>query len=198
MFSLLITDANLGGTITNSEMELVGGLLHLDAPAQTFDIRGSTVLSKTDNLNTLFWQRAGSATIDKVPVHLLRLFGIHQHFHHYIPCHDYLAGPSDPIADALSSNFSLTWGELMGTLEDDFPPGSGYQVWDPSAQMVKAVLKAIVRERQDPECLLEAPPAPQERSYEFIVAKVDWPCMPTSKPSRVKYTAYRKADDEFV
>ena len=64
--------------------------------------------------------------------------------------------------------------------------------------MVKAVINAIMRERQDPECLLEAPPASQERSSDFIVDKVDWPCMPTSKPSRVKYAAYRKADDGFV
>ena len=63
---------------------------------------------------------------------------------------------------------------------------------------IEAALKAIMRERQDPECLLEAFPVPQERSYKFIVDKVDWPCMPASTPSRVKYTAYRKADNEFV
>ena len=52
--SLLITDANPGGTITNSDLELVGGLLHLEALTQTFDSHERTVLSKTDNLNTLF------------------------------------------------------------------------------------------------------------------------------------------------
>ena len=86
----------------------------------------------------------------------------------------------------------------MSTLEGDFPPHSGYQVWEPSPKMVEAVLTAIMRERQDPKCLLEAPPAPQERSPDFIVDKVDWPCMPTSKPSRVRYATYRKAGDEFV
>ena len=64
--------------------------------------------------------------------------------------------------------------------------------------MVKAVINAIMREPQDPECLLEAPPVPQKRSSNFIVGKVGWPWMPTSKPSRVKYATYRKADDEFV
>ena len=39
---------------------------------------------------------------------------------------------------------------------------------------------------------------PQEGSSNFMADKVDWPCMPTSKPFRVKYAAYRKADDEFV
>ena len=64
--------------------------------------------------------------------------------------------------------------------------------------MVKTVINAIIRERQDPECLQEAPPAPQEGVPDFMVDNVDLPCMSTSKPSRVKYAAYRKADDKFV
>ena len=53
--NLLGTDKNPGGTITNSDLELAGGLLHLEGRAQTFDIRERTVLSKPDSLNTLFW-----------------------------------------------------------------------------------------------------------------------------------------------
>jgi hypothetical protein len=52
----LVTDKNPLGTITNSDLELAGGLIHLEAIAQCFDIRERTVLSKTDNLATLFWQ----------------------------------------------------------------------------------------------------------------------------------------------
>ena len=73
--SKLQTASNPTGTITNSDLELAGGLLHLDALAHTYDIRESTVLSKTDNLATLFWQRKGSTSTDKVPAYLLRLFG---------------------------------------------------------------------------------------------------------------------------
>jgi len=40
-------------TITNSDLELAGGILHLDAIAQYFDVRECTLLSKTDNLATL-------------------------------------------------------------------------------------------------------------------------------------------------
>merc|ERR1712086_997411 len=42
--SLLITDTNPGGTITNSDLELSGGLLHPEALTQIFDIRERTVL----------------------------------------------------------------------------------------------------------------------------------------------------------
>ena len=64
----LVTDKNPGGIISNSDLELTGGLLHLEALVQSFDAREHTILSKTDNLNTLFWQQAGNATMNKVPL----------------------------------------------------------------------------------------------------------------------------------
>ena len=74
----LVTDKNPSGTITNSDLELVGGLLHLDAIAQTFDVQERTVLSKGDNLNTTFWDWKGITTCDSPPAYLLGLFGMHQ------------------------------------------------------------------------------------------------------------------------
>ncbi|KAL3817789.1 hypothetical protein ACHAXA_005822 [Cyclostephanos tholiformis] len=53
----VVTDANPHGSITNSDLELAGGLLHLDALAHCFDIRERTILSKGDNLSTTFWER---------------------------------------------------------------------------------------------------------------------------------------------
>ena len=53
----MVTSENPNGTISNSDLELAGGLLHLEASSQTFDIRERTVLSETNNLNTLYWQR---------------------------------------------------------------------------------------------------------------------------------------------
>lgn len=60
----------------NSDLELAGGLLHLEVAAQCFDIRERTIISKTDNLATLYWQCKGSTTSERVPSYLLRLFGI--------------------------------------------------------------------------------------------------------------------------
>ena len=62
--------------------------------AQTFDIRERTVLSKGDNLATTFCERKGSTSTNKPPAYLLRLFGIHQRYHRYVPRFDYISGPS--------------------------------------------------------------------------------------------------------
>ena len=129
-------------------MELAGGTLNLEALVQSFDVQERTVLRKTDNLNTLFWSRAGSATTDKVPTHLLCLFGIHQRFHRYIPPHDYLAGPSNPIADALSRDFNLEWATLMNTLQPYITPCSSHQVWHLASTMfVDAILVALIQKQ---------------------------------------------------
>ena len=52
--SKLITPKNSNGTISNSDLELAGGLLHLDILAQSYDTHERFILSKTDNLATLF------------------------------------------------------------------------------------------------------------------------------------------------
>ena len=104
----LHTDSNPKGTITNSNLELAGGLVHLYAICEAFNICEQMLLSKTDNLATLFWQQKGSATTDMCPNCILDIFGVHQHLHRYITCHDYLPGPSNPIADALLHLFNLT------------------------------------------------------------------------------------------
>ncbi|KAL3817629.1 hypothetical protein ACHAXA_011717 [Cyclostephanos tholiformis] len=44
--SRLVTDTNPSGCTTNSDLELAGGLLHLDALAQSFDVRKCTILSQ--------------------------------------------------------------------------------------------------------------------------------------------------------
>ena len=102
------------------------------------------------------------------------------------------------MADALSRDFDLAWGKLMGTLESHFPSGSGYQIWDPAPQFVEAVLMALVRKRQSPECLLVEPPLAQQQTPGMVANELEWPSIPTSKPSRVKYATYKKANDEFI
>ena len=48
----LVTEINHQVTITNSDIELSGVLLHINATSRTFDIRERTCLIKTDNLAT--------------------------------------------------------------------------------------------------------------------------------------------------
>ncbi len=65
--SWMVMADNPHGSITNSDLELAGGLLHLDALSQCFNIWELTVLSKGDNLSTTFWERRGSNSTNPPP-----------------------------------------------------------------------------------------------------------------------------------
>jgi len=90
------------GCITNSNLGLAGSLLHHKASAQNFDIQEKTILSKTDNTLTLYWQQKGSTTTHATPVYLLCLQAYHQCFHCYLPLHNYVKGTKNQMSDNAS------------------------------------------------------------------------------------------------
>ena len=96
------------------------GLLHFEAMANNFDVQERTILSKTDNLATLYWQRKGSVTITAPPAHLLRLFKIHQHYHRYRPRHDYIPGKSNLLAKESSRLFHMNDSQFLTRLNSKF------------------------------------------------------------------------------
>ena len=73
--ALIIEDRPFG-TLTNLDLELAGSLLHLEAIANNFDVREGTILSKTDNLATLYWQKMEAPPPQK-------------HHHIYCSCLEY-------------------------------------------------------------------------------------------------------------
>jgi hypothetical protein len=194
----LVTAENPTGSITNSDLELAGGLLQLEAITQTFDIRERTVLSKGDNLNTTFWERKGSTSTYSAPAYLLRLFGLHQRFHRYVPRFDYLPGKSNVLADAFSRDFHLSWDELYSQHSHLFPQNIGFQVWTPPPQLVSAVILALQRKQCNRESVLVEPPAPSPTGASGQSSAVSWASTPFSKPSRTKLQSYKSSSTEFV
>jgi len=194
----LVTAERPNGTITNSDLELAGGLLHLDCLANTFDVRERTVLSRGDNLNTTFWERKGSTTTDSVPAYLLRLFGIHQRYHRYVPRFDYIAGESNVVADTLSRHFHLSWPDLFSLLSPFFDQTAGYRVWTPPSQLVSAIHSALRRKQSPREFLLVEPAPPSPHGNVGSNSQVSWASVPFSKSSKTKYQSYKSSSLEFV
>ena len=171
----------------------------MEALAQTFDIRERTVLSKTDNLNALFWQRRASTSSDKVPAHLLRLFGIHQRYHRYVPRHDYISGESNPVADALSRDFFLSWQELLVSLSSKLPvQPSSCQVWSPSPELCSSVVSALCKERLSPTAVLIEPRAADQAFRPGRSASLTWAACPLFKGRSTKLGCYKSSPDEYV
>ena len=87
------------GTVNNSELELVGGVIHSDCVAQCFVVTERTILYCTDNTSGLWWQGKGSATCTSAPAHFLRLQAMHQRFHRYVPRIDFVIEVDNLISD---------------------------------------------------------------------------------------------------
>ena len=193
----LATWENPNGTISNSDLELAGGLLQLECIAQTLDVRERTVLSRGDNLNTTFWERKGSATTNSVPAYLLRLFGIHQRYHRYVPRFDYLSGKSNWVADLLSRDFHLSWPQIYSRLSHCLDQSVGYQVWTPTSQVVSGILSALRKQQSPRECLLVEPNPPSPRGRSGSTSPLSWASIPFSKPSATKYPSFKSSSSEF-
>jgi hypothetical protein len=197
----LVSADNPNGDITNSDLECAGGLIQLEALAQTFDIRERTVVSKGDNLNTTFWERKGSTTTDSVPAYLLRLFGLHQRFHRYVPRFDYIPGKSNLLADAFSRDFHLSWPDLYSQLAHLFPQNAGYpgyQVWTPPPQLLSGILSALQRKQCARESVLVAPAAPSPTGASGKSSAMTWASTPFSKPSATKFPSFKSSSSLFV
>ena len=196
--SQLKTDKNPHGTISNSDLELAGGLIHLECISQCYDIRERTVLSKGDNLSTTFWERKGSTSTNSPPAYLLRLFGMHQRFHRYVPRFDYISGPSNPIADSLSRNFALNWTNQLSDIASFIPQHALPQVWTPSKQVTSAVISALLRKQSSKESLLVEPKVQSPHGKSGKSLQVSWASTPFSKPTATKYSSYKSSPYEFT
>jgi hypothetical protein len=179
-------------------LELAGGLLHLDILCQHYDARERTILSKTDNLATLYWQRKGSATSDKVPPHLLRLFGIHQRIHQYVPRHDYIPGGSNPLADDASRLFNLSDRAFLTHFNTTYPQHLSYHYAMPMPSLISAVISALLKKPYNVEWLRDETPAPTPTGDPGAVSQLSWSSTPFSKPSKTKYQSYKSSSSEFA
>jgi hypothetical protein len=173
-------------TINNSDLELAGGLIHLDAIATCLDVWERTILSKGDNLSTTFWERKGSTACSSPPAYLLRLFGIHQRKHRYIPRFDYISIASNHVTDALSQHFHMPWPHLLTLLAPYIPQPDGCQIWTPSRHIVSAVTSALLKKPSSRESLLAARPAAPQLGVSGSPSPVTWASTPFSKPSTTK------------
>lgn len=194
----LITDTNRNGSLTNSDLELAGGLIHLDVLSQCFDTRERTVLSLGDNLSTTFWERRGSTSTSKPPAYLLRLFGIHQRLHRYVPRFDYISGTSNHVADALSRLFQKSWSDLTLILQPFLPQPPGFQVSTPSQQIISAVTSALLRKRCSVESLQAAPLAPKWPGINGCTSQLTWASTPFCKPSTTRFPSFKSSPNEFI
>ena len=149
-----------------------------EADVQCFYIRERTLLSKTDNLCTLFWARKGSTTTSAVPVHLLQLMSIHQHFYRDFSRFNYLPGKMNVIGDNSSRLFKLTNTQFLHRFNTIYPQKKFYQLWTPSPDIISTVISALIKQSYSPKSLLHESSKPIPSGSSVQPSPVNWTLTP--------------------
>lgn len=185
----LVTWKNPSGDVTNSDLELAGGLIHQEATAQCFDVRERTVKDDTDNIATMYWNRKGSTTSTGPPARLLRMAAIHQRFHRYVNLKDYLEGKRNNMADDASRLLDLSDTDLLVYFNTTYPQMLPWVLWTPTSHFLSAVTLALRRQTSPMELFLRGPPPPLPitPSGANFATPTEWilpfKSMPTPSPS---------------
>jgi hypothetical protein len=132
-------------------------------------------------------KQKGSATSDKVPPHLLRLFGLHQRLHRYVPRHDYIPGGSNTLADDASHLHC----------EHTYPQPLSYHYAMPMPSLISAVILALLKKPYNVESLRGETPDPTPTGNPGAVSQLSWASTPFSKPSKTRYQSYKSSSSEF-
>jgi hypothetical protein len=189
----LVTRENPKGDITNTDLELVGSVMHQECATQCYDIRERTTLSRTDNTGTMYWQRKGSATTAKVAAEVLRIQAMHQRHHRYIRLHDHLSGPENVDADDASRLQDLTNRKFLAHFNTLYPQKQSWQMWTPTAEMRSSLIGALRNTRQPMGSWLAelAPPTPTGTSGQNFAPI--WPSTHSLKTSPTQLFSSRSS-----
>jgi hypothetical protein len=148
---------NLNGDITNSDLELAGSIAQNDILAQAVDVCERTTHNSYDNIAAVFWQRKGATTTLGPAAYLLRLQAFHQRFFRYVPLRDYIPGPVNVMADALSRRWDLTDTEILSYFNLHFPQKERWRLCLFRPELNSSLISALSRRRSNPVLLQHTP-----------------------------------------
>ena len=129
--------------VTNSDLELVGRVIHHAFISNCFDMRDQNPLSIRDNTAGLCWHRKGSSTSTFPSAHLLRPQSIHQRFYRYIPCHGFLEGVDNGISDRPSRSRYLTDADFHAYMDDYRPQKLPWGLCIPPSELVYVIASML-------------------------------------------------------
>jgi hypothetical protein len=155
--SQLVTFANPGGTITNSDLELAASVAHHDVLAQQVDVREATIHNLTDKTATMYWQRKGATSTTGPASRLLRIQSLHQRHHRYVPSFDYIPGEANAMSDDCSRRWDLTDTQLLAHFDLVFPQSQPWPVCQLPKRMRCALTSALLTSESSPVLPLNEP-----------------------------------------
>jgi hypothetical protein len=145
--SNLVFTNNLGGTVTNSDLELAVAIAQFDVLAQKFDVRSHAVHNLSDNEAIVAWQKKGAASTLVTIAYFLHPHALHQRYHHYLPLHNLVPVVVNVLSDQCSHHFHLTDSELLAHFNSSFPQTMPWKMYHLQKETLSALILAFSRKR---------------------------------------------------
>ena len=165
----LISENNPRGTITNSDLELAGTIMHEVIWAQETGIAEATIVTGCDNTPAVAWRHKGSNSLDGPSAYLLREAAFLQRQHRHVPRLAYIHGTANVLGDVPSRKFELTDSQLLHFLNSHFPQIEPWQMRRLPPEWRSRLTSALLTKPPGPRSLATvlAPPTGSGRNAGF-------------------------------
>ena len=135
----MISDSNPTGTVTNSDFELAGTIVHQATLGQHRTVVGETTYTHCDNTPAVAWRGKESSTTTKARADLLQLAARLRKHHRAYHRIGHLAGASNDMADDASRLFHLSDTAFLSHFNSTYPQKAGWQLCPAPAAWLSSV-----------------------------------------------------------
>lgn len=184
--SNLVSFANPHGQITNSDLELAGGIAHQDVLVTRFNCAGRTVEPLADNTNSVGWHHRGSTSYYGVAAKLLGVNSLHQRHYRYLAKSSYIPGKANTMADDCSRLWNLTDDLLLSYFNERYPQTMPWELVPMRPAMYSAIISALRDTRPEPQSYLHAPPT------RMVIGTPGSNLLPSSTQTLISETAHKR------
>ncbi len=150
----LISYDNPTGTLTNSDLELAGTIMHQAVLADHAVVLGETAHTLCDNTPAVAWRDSGSSTTTAAHAYLLRLAALQrkkQRCNHRI---SHISGEDNRMADDASRLWNLSDAELLTHFNSTYPQKQSWELCPTSRQLSSVLTSMLSQSRSRTECAL--------------------------------------------
>ncbi|CAJ1944687.1 unnamed protein product, partial [Cylindrotheca closterium] len=151
----VISDHNLTGKLTNSDLELEGTVLHHFVLGKTAQVEGETTYTGCDNTPAVSWRTKGSSTSRKAKARILRLAaGLQreQRAHHRI---GHLSGTNNRMADDASRLWHLSDAKFISYFNRTYPQINSWQLYRMPNAVNSLMTSVLLNSESNAESVLQ-------------------------------------------
>ncbi|CAJ1940829.1 unnamed protein product [Cylindrotheca closterium] len=151
----VISDHNLTGKLTNSDLELEGTVLHHFVLGKTAQVEGETTYTGCDNTPAVSWRTKGSSTSRKARARILWLAaGLQreQRAHHRI---GHLCGTNNRMADDARRLWHLSDAEFISYFNRTYPQINSWQLYRMPNAVNSLMTSVLLNSESNAESVLQ-------------------------------------------